>query len=172
MQRTLFRSFSVLTELAKRGIRLPSVSKPIGNYTSVLRSGNYLYLSGALPLKEDGSFYKGKVQQRVVNHLKIGVGMDEETGYDAARKAAMVLTANILSEVPDLSKIRIITGFVNCSPSFEKIPAIVNGASDFFVEVFGENGKHISPIHNRSCPSFLSALCLPVEIEAVAEILP
>lgn len=75
-------------------------------------------------MKEDGSFYKGKVRQRVVSHLKIGVGMDEETGYDAARKAAMVLTANILclcvravslvAEVPDLSKIRIVKEWTNC----------------------------------------------------------
>lgn len=78
-------------------------------------------------MKEDGSFYKGKVRQRVVSHLKIGVGMDEETGYDAARKAAMVLTANILclcvravslvAEVPDLSKIRIVKEWTNCLDS-------------------------------------------------------
>lgn len=78
-------------------------------------------------MKEDGPFYKGKVRQRVVSHLKIGVGMDEETGYDAARKAAMVLTANILclcvravslvAEVPDLSKIRIVKEWTNCLDS-------------------------------------------------------
>ena len=56
-------------------------------------------------MKEDGSFYKGKVRQRVVSHLKIGVGMDEETGYDAARK------------VPDLSKIRIVKEWTNCLDS-------------------------------------------------------
>lgn len=50
----VFRSFSVLTELAKRGIRLPSVSKPIGNYTSVLRSGNYLYLCIGILVVNDG----------------------------------------------------------------------------------------------------------------------
>ena len=69
-------------------------------------------------MKEDGSFYKGKVRQCTLDHRQIGMGMDEETGYDAARKAAMVLTANILcrgcdavsfvAEVPDLSKIRIV----------------------------------------------------------------
>ncbi|KAK8789633.1 hypothetical protein JH06_3840 [Blastocystis sp. subtype 4] len=68
-----------LTDLAKRGIQLPTVSRPVGNYLSILRTG-------ALPIKEDGSMYKGK----------IGDGMDEKTGYAAARRAAMVLTANIL----------------------------------------------------------------------------
>ena len=66
------RGFSFLTDLAKRGIVLPKVSKPVGNYVSVLRTGNVLYLcmirafspkvvAGALPMKEDGSYYKGKV---------------------------------------------------------------------------------------------------------------
>ena len=66
------RGFSFVAELAQKGIVLPKVSNPVGNYVSVVRSGNMLYLcnicvhrgnfiAGALPLKEDGSYYKGKV---------------------------------------------------------------------------------------------------------------
>lgn len=74
------------------------------------------------------------------------------------------------------------TGFVNCAPDFEKIPAVVNGASDLFVQVFGENGKHISthPLstlvilygHARSAVGVASLpMGVPVEVEAIAEIL-
>lgn len=74
------RSFSFLSDLAKRGIVLPKVSKPVGNYVSILRTGNMLYLciigtfssdvvAGALPMKEDGSFYKGKVCEEIRNEL-------------------------------------------------------------------------------------------------------
>lgn len=74
------RGFSFLSDLAKRGIVLPKVSKPVGNYVSVLRTGNMLYLctldtfssdvvAGALPMKEDGSFYKGKVNVVICNDL-------------------------------------------------------------------------------------------------------
>ena len=73
------------------------------------------------------------------------------------------------------------TGFVNCAPDFEKIPAVVNGASDLFVQVFGENGKHISTHPLSRLSSFMVTrsavgvaslpMGVPVEVEAIVEIL-
>lgn len=126
---------SIEAKLAELGLELPSAPGPAGNYVPAVRTGNLLYVSGSLAVKD------GKV-----THLgQVGADQTVETGYEAARIAALNTLAAIKGELGSLdavTRIVMVNGFVNAVPNFGDSPKVINGASDLLAAVFGERGKH------------------------------
>jgi enamine deaminase RidA (YjgF/YER057c/UK114 family) len=143
--------------LIKLGIVLPPSAKPVANYVPWVKSGNLIYISGQLPLRDGKPIHQGQVE--IVAE-----------GAAAARQCAI----NILAQLKDacageLSRVRRIVklvGFVNAASADINIPQVVNGASDLMVEIFGDKGKHArSAVGVAHLP-----LNAGVEIEAIVEI--
>ena len=147
--------------LARLGIVLPPAWRtPAGlNFRTAARSGNLLFLSGHGPTRPDGTAMTGR----------LGDTMTIEEGYEAARLTALNLLATIRVETGSLDRVRSIVkllGMVCCTDEFRDMPRVVNGASDLFVEVFGESGRHArSAVGMRSLP-----MGIPVEIEMIVEL--
>jgi len=146
-------------KLKELGIELPKPSTPLASYVPVLRTGNYVYVSGNLPLKDGKLVYEGTIP----------TDLSEEDGYNAAKIAAINIMAAIKSEIGDLSKVKRIVrlnGFVQCSSDFKMQPKVINGASDLFLEVFGDIGKHTRTVMGVNSLPINS----PVEIDAIVEV--
>jgi enamine deaminase RidA (YjgF/YER057c/UK114 family) len=148
-------------KLAALGLKLPSVPAAIANYVPAVRSGNLVFLAGQIARGADGKFLAGKV----------GRELSEAQGADVARTCALQLIAVLQAEVGDLARVKRIvkvTGFVNCTDEFTAQPKVINGASDLFVAVFGEKGRHArAAVGVSALPAGA-----PVEIELVAELEP
>ena len=117
------------------GIELPEIPKPLGSYVPFVRTGDLVYLSGMLPLKDGKLLKTGRVGE--------GVTLDE--AVQCARTAAINGLAVLRSAVGDLNKVKRcvkVSGFVASSPDFTDQPKVVNGVSDLIFEVFGEAGRH------------------------------
>ncbi len=122
--------------LKELGIDIPDAAAPVANYVGWVKSGNTVYVSGQVPLK-DGEFeYQGK----------LGDKYDVEEGQAAARLCAINLIAQVKAACGgDLDKVtRVVKlgNFVNSTADFTAQPQVANGASDLMVEVFGDKGKH------------------------------
>jgi enamine deaminase RidA (YjgF/YER057c/UK114 family) len=145
--------------LKEMGIKLPPAVTPVANYVPAVRTGNLVFLSGHGPFKEDGSLITGKV----------GSELTAEQGYEAARRVAVGLLGSLKAEIGDLEKVKRVVkvlGLVNCPSDFTDQPKVINGASDFLVEVFGARGKHArSAVGTNALPMNIS-----VEIEMIVEI--
>lgn len=145
---------------AKLGLTLPPAPKPLGVYKPCLIDGKYLYLSGHGTVKPDGSLIIGR----------IGVDLDIEQGKLAARQVGLAMLATIKANIGSLNKVKRVIkvlGMVNCTSSFERHPYIINGASELFASVWGEeNGIGVrSAVGMGSLPDNI-----PVEIEALFEL--
>lgn len=139
---------------------LPPAPKPLGVYKPCLIDGKYLYVSGHGTVKSDGSLIIGR----------IGQDMSPEEGKLAARQVGLAILATIKANVGSLNKIKRVIkvlGMVNCTPDFEKHPFVINGASELFASVWGEdNGIGVrSAVGMGSLPDNI-----PVEIEALFEL--
>lgn len=153
--------------LSELGIELPIPAAPAANYVPYVLSGNMLFLAGQLPFRLSGELVKGRVGE--------GVSADEAISQDDAKAAAKLCGIQILAQAKaalgSLDRVvRVVKlgGFVNCMPTFTAHPAIINGASDLMVEVFGEKGKHARfAVGAPSLP-----LGAAVEIDAILEIHP
>jgi enamine deaminase RidA (YjgF/YER057c/UK114 family) len=146
-------------KLKELGIELPKAPAPLGSYVTCVRTGNLVFLSGILPLKD------GKLSRtgRVGKDLTI-----DEAREDAQRVVVNAL-AVLKAEIGDLDRVRRcvkITGFVASAPDFADQPKVLNAASDLIFEVFGETGRHarvaigvnVLPLHS------------PLEIEFIFEV--
>ncbi len=140
------------------GIKLRTPGPPSANFLGAVRVGKLVYLSGHGPLKPDGTYMIGKV----------GSEFDLEQGKVAARLTGISLLEALKAEVGNLNNVKRIVkvlGMVNAVPSFDQHSQVINGFSDFMVEIFGENGKHArSAIGLGSLPRNI-----PVEIEMIVE---
>jgi len=152
-----------MTEVNKRleelGIKLPDPPDPLGAYKPAVMSGQLLFISGQLPLRDGSLVFKGKV----------GAQVTAEEAYQAARVSSINVLAVIGKEIGDFSKVKKIvkiTGYVSSAEGFNSQAGVVNGASDFFFEVFGEAGRHARVAVGVSELPADS----PVEIEVIAEI--
>ena len=146
-------------KLAELGLKVPTVVAPVGAYVPALRSGNYVYTSGQLPMVDGAMPATGKV----------GAGVTPEQAKELARACALNAIAAVKSVVGDLSKVvRVVkvVGFVASVPDFTGQPGVINGASELLGEVFGDKG-----VHARSAVG-VAALPLdaPVEVEIVGEV--
>jgi enamine deaminase RidA (YjgF/YER057c/UK114 family) len=143
------------------GLDLGSGPAPVANYVPAVQTGNLVYLSGQLPTLPDGSRVRGKV----------GADLDVQAGYDAARLATVGLIARLREAIGSLDlvvRVVKVNGFVNCNSDFEQQPAVINGASDLLVEVFGDAGRHArAAVGTNSLP-----LGAAVEVEMIVEISP
>lgn len=146
-------------KLAELGIELPPAPKPAGVYNPLVTTGNLVFVSGHGPLKSDGTMITGKV----------GSDLSEEEGKAAARQTGLALLATIKSQLGSLDKIKRIIkvlGMVNATPDFGSHPSVINGCSELFVELWGENGRAArSAVGMGSLPGNIS-----VEIELIAEL--
>ena len=150
---------SASDRLKQLGITLPPVSKPVGNYVQAVQTGNLLYLSGKGPWAADGTTPKGKV----------GREFTTEQGYQHARSVGLMLLAVMQDQLGSLDRVKRVVkvlGMVNAVPDFGEQPKVINGCSDLFVEVFGEQGRHArSAVGMGSLPAGI-----PVEIEVIVEV--
>lgn len=153
-------SSSIESRLAELGVTLPTPVPPVANYVPVVRSGNLLHISGQLPMDPSG---------KLVASGHLGENVDVAAGQAAARMCAINILAQIRAEIGDLDKVvRIVKlgAFVSCTPDFNDQPKVVNGASDFMVDVFGDKGRHSrSAVGVPSLP-----LNAAVEIDAIVEV--
>ena len=150
---------AVNDRLKQLGIILPPVSKPIGTYVQAVQTGNLLFLAGKGPWSADGKVPRGK----------LGREFTVEQGYQHARTVGLMLLAVMQDQLGSLERVRRIVkvlGMVNAEPDFGDHPKVINGCSDLFVEVFGEQGRHArSAVGMGSLPGGI-----PVEIEAIVEV--
>jgi enamine deaminase RidA (YjgF/YER057c/UK114 family) len=124
-----------LDALQKLGIALPPAPAPGGSYTSAKTAGNIVYLSGVISQTADGI-------------LTGTVGLDRsiDDGYAAARACALLQLAVLQRHLGSLNKLRgilTVNGYVNSVAGFADSPKVINGASDLFISVFGEAGRHV-----------------------------
>jgi len=149
----------VEARLKEMGIELPPAVTPVANYVPSARTGNLVFLSGHGPFNEDGSLITGKV----------GSELTTEQGYEAARRVAIGLLGSLKAEIGDLEKVKRVVkllGLVNCTADFADPPKVINGASDFLVQVFGARGKHArSAVGTNALP-----MNIAVEIEMIVEV--
>jgi enamine deaminase RidA (YjgF/YER057c/UK114 family) len=152
-------SGKIEAKLAEMGVTLPDAPAPAANYVPFVVVGDVAYVSGQISANEAG-LITGKV----------GADLSVEEGAAAARTCAMSLLAQARAacggDLDRLVRVVKLTGFVNSTPDFTDQPKVVNGASDFLVEVLGDAGRH-----SRSA---VSAGALPlgvaVEIEGIFQI--
>jgi enamine deaminase RidA (YjgF/YER057c/UK114 family) len=142
------------------GLTLPPAPKPLGVYKPFLIDGHHLYVSGHGPFNEDGSLIKGR----------IGDTIEPEAGKEAAQQVGLAILSTIKSGLGSLNKVKRVIkvlGMVNCVPHFEKHPFIINGCSELFKKVWGdEDGVGVrSAVGMGSLPDNI-----PVEIEAIFEL--
>ena len=159
LSRSEGRAIKAEEKLKELGIEIPQVSAPLGSYKPAIVSGNLIFVSGQLPIREGQLLYKGKV----------GGEVSLEEAIEAAKVAAINSLSVMKWELGNLNKVgRIVkvTGYVSSAPGFELQAKVLNGASDLFYEVFGEEGKHA----RAAVGVYELPLGAPVEIEVIAEI--
>ena len=152
--------FNADEHFEKLGLTLPPAPKPLGVYKPCLIDGKYLYLSGHGTVQADGTLIIGRV----------GKDMDMEAGKLAARQVGLAMLATIKANLGTLNKVKRVIkvlGMVNCTSEFERHPYVINGCSELFASVWGEeNGVGVrSAVGFGSLPDNI-----PVEIEALFEL--
>lgn len=143
------------------GLTLPPAPKPIGVYKPFLIVDKFVYVSGHGTVKEDGTLIIGRIGQQLT----------PEDGKLAARQVGLAILATLKKNLGSLNKIKRVIkvlGMVNCVSEFERHPFIINGCSELFASVWGEeNGIGVrSAVGMGSLPDNI-----PVEIEAMFELL-
>lgn len=152
----------IAARLAEQGIVLPMPGKPAGSYVPFTVAGGLVFVAGQVPVA-DG---------RILHTGRLGADLTVEQGQAAARLCALNLLAQLRAACDgDLDRVRgclKLGGFVNCTADFEDHPAVINGASDLIVAVFGEAGRHARFAVGAPSLPFDSA----VEIDGVFAIQP
>jgi len=145
---------------AKLGLTLPPAPKPLGVYKPLLIDGNHCYVSGHGTVQNDGTLIIGR----------IGENMTQEEGKLAARQVGLAILSTLKTNLGSLNKIKRVIkvlGMVSCTSDFEQHPFVINGCSELFASVWGdENGIGVrSAVGMGSLPGNI-----PVEIEAMFEL--
>jgi enamine deaminase RidA (YjgF/YER057c/UK114 family) len=145
--------------LAELGLTVPDVARPIASYLPAVRTGNYVFTSGQLPMRSGELMVTGKV----------GGEVSEEEAVACAQQCALNAIAAVNSELGDLSAVKRIVKvvvFVASTPDFTSQARVANGASDLFGKVFGDAG-----VHARSAVGVpVLPLDSPVEVEILVEV--
>lgn len=142
--------------LAELGVTLPEAPTPAANYVPFVVWGGFVYVSGQISQDANGPILG-----------KLGRELDVAAGAAAARTCALALIAQARKaaggDLDRIARVVKLNGFVNCAPEFTDQPRVINGASDFLVEVFGDKGRHArSAVGAPSLP-----LGVAVEIEGI-----
>lgn len=151
---------NVADKLKSMGIIIREAPPPKGNYISCVRSGNVLHLCGHIPQTDDGILITGR----------LGQDLTVEQGYESARWCAINILNTLHKELGGdwdrVVRVVKVVGFVNSADDFQQQPAVINGASDLFGEVFGPKGIHArSAVGSNTLP-----LGIATEVEAIVEI--
>jgi enamine deaminase RidA (YjgF/YER057c/UK114 family) len=153
---------SAESRLKSLGLTLPPAPPPGGVYKPLLIVGTQLYLSGHGPVLNDGSLMSGKV----------GIDLDKKEGKQAARQVGLTMLSTIRTQLGSLNKIKRVVkvlGMVNSALDFGEHPYVINGCSELFADIWGEENG----IGTRSAVGFGSLPGnIPVEIEAMFELYP
>ena len=154
---------SRITERLKElGIELPIPLQPLANYVPYRWSGSLLFVSGQVP-----------VQNGTLPYLcKVGVDLSIEQGQAAARLCAINILAQVNAalngNLDHVNACLKLGGFVNCAPDFSDQPTVINGASDFMVDVFGDKGRHArAAVGSNALPRNVA-----VEVDAIFDCQP
>lgn len=146
-------------KLIELGITIPAAPKPLASYIPAIKSGNLIFTAGQLPIKDGKLQFSGK----------LGENCNDEDAIKAAELCAINCLSAIKTQLNSLNEIKRIvkiTVFVASASGFISQPKIANGASDFVVKLFGENGKHArSAVGVAELP-----MNAPVEVEMIVEI--
>jgi enamine deaminase RidA (YjgF/YER057c/UK114 family) len=145
--------------LTTLGLALPPPPKPVASYVPAVRSGTLLFLSGILPMKDGKPAWTGK----------IGRDLTVEQGVEAARLACLNALAVVKAEIGSLdavSRIVRLGGHVASAEGFTQQPAVVNGASDLLVAIFGDAGRHA----RLALGAYELPLGAAIELELIVEI--
>ncbi len=149
----------IIEKIKELGYELPEVAKPLGAYVPALRIGNLVMTSGMLPMKDGKLLYAKEID---------GVFHTTEDGYKAAKLCALngLAAINQIVSLDNIERVIKVTGYVNSAKSFTDQPKVINGASDFLVEIFGEAGRHVrSAVGVKELP-----LGSSVEIEFIIQV--
>jgi enamine deaminase RidA (YjgF/YER057c/UK114 family) len=151
---------SAEAKVKELGLDLPPAPKPAGVYQPVVLVGDLCYVSGHGPLKSDGTMITGRV----------GADLNQQAGYQAARQTGLAILASLRAKLGSLDRVHRVVktlGMVNASPDFQQHPAVINGFSELFAEVFGKE-------HGVGARSAVGMGSLPgniaVEVEVILEI--
>jgi enamine deaminase RidA (YjgF/YER057c/UK114 family) len=151
---------SIEKRLAELNLALPQSAPSKGIYKKCLVVGDLLYVSGHVSINNDGSLIKGK----------LGKDISDDEGKAAARQAGLAILSSIKEHFGNFDKIKRVVkllGMVNCIPEYENQPVIINGCSELYVQLWGDdNGKGVrSAVGMGSLPGNVA-----VEIEAIFEL--
>ena len=150
---------SIKDKLAELGLTLPEAALPVAAYVPAVRTGNLVFTAGQLPLVDGKIPFVGKV----------GSDVTPEQAKDMAQVCALNALAaiSLVADIDQIERIIRVGGFVNGIPGFVAIPAVINGASELLIKLFGEvNGKHArTAIGVAELP-----LNAPVEVEMVVQL--
>ena len=146
--------------IEKNNIILPKAADPVGSYVASKISGKLIFISGQISIDEKGVLIKGK----------LGKDLDVEAGYNAAKRCALNIVAQVKKICnDDLEKVKScikLTGYVNSTNDFTDQPKVINGASDLIVSIFADSGMHTrAAVSVNSLP-----LGVAVEVDAVFEL--
>ena len=148
---------SIENRIKELKLQLPPAPTPAGVYKPVVYVGDVAYVSGHGPLQLDGSMMTGR----------IGVDVDQEYGFRAARQTGLAILSSLKAHFRDLGRVKRVIkllGMVNCTSDFDQHPAVINGCSELFAEVFGD-------LHGIGARSAVGMGSLPgnitVEVEAI-----
>ncbi|MBM3686425.1 MAG: RidA family protein [Actinobacteria bacterium] len=145
--------------LAEMGIVIPEVVPPVAAYVPAVVTGRYVYTSGQLPMRDGVMIAEGLV----------GSDVDPEVAKDCARQSAINALAaaqSVIGSLDRVTRVVKVVGFVASAPGFTGQPAVINGASELLLEVFGDAGRHArSAVGVAGLP-----INAPVEVEMVLEV--
>ena len=151
---------SLEIKLNQMGINLPSAPAPAANYLPFVKVGEIVYVSGQISVGSNG----------LITGL-LGESMTIEEGKIAAKQCAINLLTQVKvacdGDLDSLERVIKLGGFVNSTQDFSDQPSVINGASDFFVKVLGENGRHARTAVGATLP-----LGVAVEIDGIFQIKP
>lgn len=148
------------SKIVELKLELPPAPKPVAVYRPLVISGNLAYVSGHGPLRSDKTLIVGRV----------GADLSLEQGKAAARQVGLGILSTLRSQLGTLDRVKRVIkvlGMVNCTPDFKEHPAVINGCSELFAEVWGaENGIAArSAVGMGSLPGNIA-----VEIEGIFEL--
>lgn len=150
---------NVEQKLKDLGLSLPILPGSKGIYKRCLVTGNHLYVSGHVSVNSDGSYITGK----------LGKDLNEEQGKEAAQQCGLGILVSVKDVMGDLQKIKRVIkllGMVNSIPDYEKHPLVINGCSELFSNIWGDDGIGVrSAVGMGSLPNNVA-----VEIEAIFEL--
>lgn len=146
-------------KIRELGIELTQSPSPLGSYLPSLRTGNLIFLSGILPLK-DGKLYKSG---------KVGENLSLAEAQECAKIAVINALSVLKTQIGTLDRVRRcvkVTGYVASAMSFFEQPHVMNAASDLLYSIFGESGRHVRSAVGAS----VLPLNAPIEIEFIFEV--